>query len=143
MVLTMFESKSLIHMVRIIHLFLMWMRWKTHDLVSSIWATSFGVVKDNNMLWLWQYKHSSSHGSTISDLWTCILIIVHVMLAYVLSMGMPPLSKMSWCKCIVTDDDLSSFSWSWLVTEVNHFIHQLSFLTLPLGGKCHRPFRNI
>lgn len=39
------------------------------------------------------YDHSSSHGSTIIHHWTCILIIVHVMLAYVLSMGMHPSAK--------------------------------------------------
>lgn len=50
------------------------------------------------------YYRSIGPHSIIS--WWDFLIIVHVILAYILSMGMIPSTMISWWKSIVTDDDL-------------------------------------
>lgn len=55
------------------------------------------------------YDHTEDYLSMVphfvSSGWG-FLISVHVILAYMLSMGMPPSTMISWWKCIVTDDDI-------------------------------------
>lgn len=63
------------------------------------------------------------------------LIIVHVKLSYVLSMGMPPSKNISSWKCIVTYDDLGQLFLIRTCHKVNHFSHQPPFFTLCIKGE--------
>lgn len=95
MVSSMFESNSFIRMIILVHWMIKRMRYKTPNLVPSIWDVILGLMRYYKAC---GYDHTESHPN-ISPLLVIsghlFLIIVHVILSYVMSMGIPPLVNIS------------------------------------------------